>query len=163
MHGYALAMVVRDDEALRAIWRFERSEVYFLLGKLAQKGYVAAAGVEQASGPARTTYAPTETGRAALMGWLRTPEEHARNLRTSLLARVYVALRLRPALAVELIDEQKGALVAWLQRERSRQAGDEVVRLVRRLRAAQVEATLDALDDLHALAVGRMAKEGGAV
>jgi hypothetical protein len=37
MHGYELACVVQEDEALHAIWRIERCEVHFLLGKRRQK------------------------------------------------------------------------------------------------------------------------------
>ncbi len=40
MHGYEIAQVVQGDEALRAIWRIERSEIYFLLGKLAKGGLI---------------------------------------------------------------------------------------------------------------------------
>ncbi len=156
MHGYGLAQMVQADEALHAIWRFERSEVYFLLGKLAQKGHITPLAVDKAGGPARTVYAPTEAGYAALMAWLRSPEQHPRDLRTSLLARVYMALRLDPRLAVELIDVQKQTLADWLESERQQETGNEIVALVRRLRAAQVEASLSALNDLHLLALARM-------
>jgi DNA-binding PadR family transcriptional regulator len=156
-HAYELAREVRADEALDAIWRFERSEVYFLLGKLVQKGHIEPLTVEKASGPARTVYGPSETGHAALMAWLHTPEQHARNLRTSLLARVYIGLRLDPRAAVTLIDAQKRSLEEWLGRERHLSSNNEVVRLVHRLRAAQVEATLSALDELRQLAVSRLA------
>ena len=58
MHGYELARLAQEDQALRAIWRIERSEVYFLLGKLRQKGLIAEHAEEHAAGPARTIYAP---------------------------------------------------------------------------------------------------------
>lgn len=155
-HGYELAQAVQADEALHAIWRFERSEVYFLLGKLVQKGHITPLAVDKASGPARTVYGPSETGRAALMAWLRTPEQHPRNLRTSLLARAYLALRLDPRIAVDLIDMQKQYLAEWLERQQGETASNEVVALVRRLRASQVEASLGALDELRRLALARI-------
>jgi DNA-binding PadR family transcriptional regulator len=156
MHGYELAQTARNDEAMCAIWRFERSEVYFLLGKLVQKGYVTRVAVDQAGGPARTIYGPSDAGRAVLMDWLHTPERQPRNLRTSLLARVHVALRLDPHIAVELIDLQKQTLTDWLASQKSHIAKNEVVDLVRRLRVAQVQATLGALDELRAMARARM-------
>jgi DNA-binding PadR family transcriptional regulator len=156
MHGYGLAQMAQADEAIHAIWRFERSEVYFLLGKLVQKGHITPLATDKAGGPARTVYAPTEAGRAALLAWLAAPEQSPRNLRTSLLARAYMALRLDPRIAVELIDAQKQSLADWLASEKGRKIDNEVVALVRRLRAAQVEATLSALDDLHLLALARI-------
>jgi DNA-binding PadR family transcriptional regulator len=156
MHGYELAQQVRADQALHAIWRFERSEIYFLLGKLARGGLIFESAEEQGGGPRRVIYAPTPAGRETLIAWLRTPEQYPRNLRTALLARVYVALRLDPRLAVELIDAQRRLLEDWLTAEHQRTFDDEVVALVHRLRGAQVEATVGALDDLRGLAQKRI-------
>lgn len=155
MHGYELARLVQEDEALRAIWRIERSEIYFLLGKLSKGGLIVESASEKAHGPVRVIYAPTEAGREAFANWLRMPELRPRNLRTALLARLYMALRHDPQIAVELIDAQKQALVEWLGRTRREQSGNEVVALVHRLRAAQVAATLDALNDMRSLALAR--------
>lgn len=156
MHGYELAQLLKSDAALRAIWRIETSEVYFLLRKLLKLGFVAEQTEERGAGPRRVIYAPTPPGRAALEGWLVTPEQYPRNLRTALLARVYLALRSDPALAVQLIDAQRQLLADWLAREQDRTYEDEVVTLVHRFRAAQVEALLVALDDLRRLARGRI-------
>jgi len=152
MHGYELARLVQEDEARHAIWRIERSEVYFLLGKLRQQAYIAEHAEESPHGPARTIYAPTEAGRSVFEQWLRTPEPHPRNLRTALLARVYMALRYDPGIALELIEAQKRALGEWLDRERHQKSENAVVALVHELRASQVRATLGALDELHRLA-----------
>lgn len=160
LHGYEIAQVVQGDEALRAIWRIERSEIYFLLGKLAKGGLIMAGAVEQAGGPVRVVYVPTEAGRARFFAWLRTPEAKPRNLRTALLARVYMALRHDAAIAIELIDAQKQVLAEWLARAGQQDGANEVVALVHRLRRAQVSATLEALDDLRALASARRQAQG---
>jgi len=157
MHGYELARVVQEDEARHAIWRIERSEVYFLLGKLRQRAYVIEHAEERPHGPARTIYAPTVAGRVAYEQWLRSPEPHPRNLRTALLARVYMALRYDVSIALALIDAQQLALSEWLEREQQQKIENAVVALVHHLRAAQVQATLAALDDLRRLAVTRSA------
>jgi len=157
MHGYELAKTVKNDLGLRAIWRIERSEVYFLLGKLLKQGFITE--TEQAGGegtrPARVIYAPTAAGEAALEEWLTSPEKYPRNLRTAMLARVYLALRREPALAMRLIEAQKALLLNWLEFERQRVHENEVVAMVRRFRAAQVEATIAALDDLRRMAASR--------
>lgn len=156
MHGYELAQIVKTDAPLRAIWRIELSEVYFLLRKLLKLGFIAVHAEERGTGPRRVLYAPTPAGQAALEAWLTTPEKYPRNLRTALLARIYLALRRDPALAVQLIDAQQEHLAYWLKRERDHVDNDEVVMLVRRFRAAQVEAALVALEDLRRVALARV-------
>ncbi len=152
MHGYELSQMVREDPAMPTIWRFERSEVYFLLGKLRERGYVAESGEAKGGGPTRTIYSPTPEGRAALEAWLRMPETRPRLLRTAFLARVHLALRRDPGLAVEIIAAQQCHLAGWLERERSEAPANEYVRLVLEVRAAQVEASIKALDGLAAYA-----------
>lgn len=156
MHGYELAQLVKSDPALRAIWRIELSEVYFLLRKLLKLGFIVEHAEEESGArPRRVLYAPTPAGQAALDAWLTNPEKLPRNLRTALLARIYLAMRRDPALAVQLVDAQKAQLAGWLAREQDRTAADEVVVLVHRFRAAQVEAAIVALDELRRLALAR--------
>lgn len=155
MHGYEVAQMLKSDAALRAIWRIEISEVYFLLRKLLKWGFIEEQAEERGAGPRRVIYAPTPAGRASLEGWLVTPERYPRNLRTALLARIYLALRSDPALAVQVIEAQRQLLAEWLDHERGRTYDDEVVGLVHRFRASQVEAMLVALDDLHRMASTR--------
>ncbi len=160
MHGYELAQVLKSDEALRAIWRIETSEVYFLLRKLLKLEFVEELAEERGAGPRRVIYAPTPAGRAAMEGWLVTPERFPRNVRTALLARIYLALRSDPQLAVQVIEAQRKLLAEWLARDRGRTHDDEVVGLVHRFRASQVEAMLVALDDLHRMASARTSPAG---
>ena len=137
------------------IWRIELSEVYFLLRKLLKLGFIVEQAEERATRPQRVLYAPTPSGQAALETWLSTPEKYPRNLRTALLARIYLALRRDPALAVQLIDAQKEQLTNWLGREQDRIYADDLVALIHRFRAAQVEAAVVALDELRRLALVR--------
>jgi hypothetical protein len=65
---------------------------------------------------------------------------------------VYLALRRDPALAMQLIDTQKEQLLDWLSREKDRAFDEEIVAVVHRFRAAQVQAMVLALDDLERLA-----------
>ncbi len=155
MHGYELAQTVKSDAALRAIWRIELSEVYFLLRKLLKSGLIEEHAEERGMGPKRVLYASTPSGQAAFEAWLTTPEKYPRNLRTALLARIYLALRRDPALAVKLVDAQRDHLIGWLKREQDRTSTDDVVSLVHRFRAAQVEAALVALDEFRRLALLR--------
>ncbi len=159
MHGYELAQLVATDPAMPVIWRFARSEVYFLLGKLRERGYVAESGEGKGTGPTRTIYSPTEKGRAAFEEWLRTPELRPRLLRTAFLARVHLAMRRDPRCAAEIIAAQQGHLREWLARERAAMPEDEYLRRVLEVRAAQVEASIRALDGLAEFA--RAAESAG--
>ena len=107
MHGYELAQVVKTDAALRAIWRIEFSEVYFLLRKLLKLGFIVEHAEERATRPQRVLYAPTPSGQAALETWLRTP----RNTRATSAPRCWLASTWHcdsdPALAVQLIDARR--------------------------------------------------------
>lgn len=148
MHGYELAQLVASDVAMPVIWRFARSEVYFLLGKLRERGFVVESGAGKGTGPTRTIYSPTPAGRQALEAWLREPELRPRLLRTAFLARAHLAMRRDPALAAEIIATQQEHLRQWLRDERAAAPEDEYMRLVLEVRAAQVAATVDALEGL---------------
>lgn len=156
MHGYELAQTVKNDAPLRAIWRIELSEVYFLLRKLLKQGHIVEHAEERGTGPRRVLYTPTPAGKAALEAWLTTPEKYPRNLRTALLARIYLTLRRDPAQAVQLVEAQRAQLASWLVREQDRTHADELVALIHRFRAAQVEAAIVALNGLQLLALTRM-------
>ena len=157
MHGYELAQQVEGDDALGVIWRIERSEIYFLLGKLRERGYVTESETGQAGGPKRTIYAPTPHGRLALDAWLAALELRPRLLRTAFLAAFTCALRRDPRLAVQIIDENEQYLQGWLHSERSRAPSDEYLRFVLGVRSAQVEATVGAIDALRQFALARVA------
>ncbi len=148
MHGYELAQRLSSDEALCAIWHIERSQVYFLLGKLIERGHIAETGEQQASGPTRVIYAPTAEGRAALLAWLRVPEPSPRGLRAAFLAKLYFALRSYPEIAHELLAGQKSVLAEWAGRHRAGASGHDFAALVHRLRMVQVEAVLAILEEV---------------
>jgi DNA-binding PadR family transcriptional regulator len=161
MHGYELAQLVKSDAALHTIWRIERSEVYFLLRKLLKHGFIVEHAEERGAGPRRLVYAASPSGLAALDLWLMNPEKSPRNLRTAMLARIYVAQRRDPALAVRLIDAQKEQLNLWLSHERDRIFTDEMVAVIHHFRAAQVDAMIVALDELRVLALKRTGVPAG--
>jgi len=160
MHGYELARLICEDEALRAIWRLKRSEVYFLLGKLLAQGYIAeAAGSEQghsarkrqASGPPRQIYEVTPAGRALLDAWLAEPVSSPRDLRAAFLVKLYLATRRDAAMALALLERQRQVLIQWQARLQLVSMSNPLVSAVHRLRLAQVVAALGALEEIRAM------------
>ncbi len=150
MHGYHLARLLDTETALPEIWRLKRSEVYFLLRKLLDLGYVAeTAGQDPAAGPARVVYAPTPQGEAALAAWLAAPVKTPRDLRAAFLAKLYLALRRDRGLAIALLAAQRQALVGWEERLAGTAEAGSFMALVQKLRLAQVQAELAALADIQ--------------
>ncbi len=153
MHGYELAQMVGNDEALRALWHIERSQVYFLLRKLLEHGFIVETAEERAGGPPRVIYAPTAAGREALRDWLREPEGSPRGLRNAFLAKLYLALRVDREAADELLAAQKQSLQQWADRHRAGTGAADFSALVHRLRLAQVEAALVTLEEFDPEAI----------
>jgi DNA-binding PadR family transcriptional regulator len=154
-YGYDLHRRVQGDAALRAIWRIERSQLYFLLHKLADQGLIAAQGAAQGQGPARLLYTPTPAGQAAFDAWLARPESPPHNLRAAFLAKLYLALRVRPAAVAGLLAAQEAVLGEWASRWRARADATTFAGQVYRLRLAQIEAAQDWLAALrHQVAQG---------
>ncbi len=160
MHGYELARLVCDDEALRTIWHLKRSEVYFLLGKLLAQGYIAEAAApagesasqsRQTAGPPRQTYEATPAGRALLDAWLSGPVATPRDLRAAFLAKLYLARRRDPATAIALLEKQREVLDRWQERLAHAAPCDSFLAFANKLRLAKVKAALAALDEIRAM------------
>ena len=65
-------------------------------------------------------------------------------------------MRRDPRVAAEIIAAQQAHLREWLARERAAMPPDEYLRRVLEVRAAQVEASIQALDGLREYAARRM-------
>lgn len=149
MHGYELYQCVAQDAALSAIWRIQRSELYFLLRKLENAGLVKKETCRGSGGPPRQIYIPTPAGRAELALWLDSAEHYPHDVRTAFLAKLYLAWRREPQAAFGLIERQRETLKEWAVRQKTRAEGKGFAAIVSRLRLAQIEATLTCLDELQ--------------
>ncbi len=89
-HGYELKHA--HDAALPKAKPLAFGQVYATLARLERDGLVVKAGSERDGGPERTTFALTNSGRAALAGWLAEVEPAAPHVTSALLAKVVVAL-----------------------------------------------------------------------
>jgi PadR family transcriptional regulator AphA len=125
MSGYELAAFA--DQSLAYFWPMHRSLVYRELRRLEDGGYVAGTAVAQDRVPDKRVYRLTERGRAALDGWLATPDFQPPRLRSEFLVKFFFARRLG--------HEQPGALL------REYRAAVE-------LDLADLQATADRLNDL---------------
>src|SRR5262245_57447808 len=78
------------------VWSCSRPLVYQAISTLEERGLVERSGTqESAVGPARTLVKVTPAGRRALSRWLATPVGHLRDVRSELMVKLLVHVRLR--------------------------------------------------------------------
>ena len=118
-HGYEIYQQLADAGGLWQVWRLKQSQLYALLTKLEDAGYLAATMQSQEPRPPRKIYRLTATGAAAFERWLRTPVAHGRQMRIEFLAKLYFAQQQGAANTIRLIDQQTTACHSWLQDLRS--------------------------------------------
>jgi DNA-binding PadR family transcriptional regulator len=88
---YALIVAgqLARNGSLGQIWYVPKGTVYRAVQRLELLGLIRTTGKEQTSqGPARSLLKATPAGRAAVRGWLSTPVEHARDVRTELMVKL---------------------------------------------------------------------------
>lgn len=88
-HGFRLAGLFAKGGDLGGVWTVQRPQVYRALERLERLGHARV--VEQIaseSGPPRSVYTLTDTGKAALNAWLERPAPHLRDARTELLLKL---------------------------------------------------------------------------
>jgi PadR family transcriptional regulator AphA len=152
MHGYEISQHLANSEGLGAVWRLKQSQLYALLSKLEEKGYITATIEPQDARPPRKVYHLTEEGKITFMKWIQSPVLHGRQIRLDFLAKLYFARRVDISLAKALIERQREVCYGWLDELHSSDPllpseGDSSYEwLVNQYREGQVQATLKWLD-----------------
>lgn len=149
-HGYDIYRELSDPEGLRAVWRIKQSQLYALLARLEETGYLTSTLMPQGGRPPRKVFRLTPEGEAAYQDWIRRPVEHGRQFRLEFLTKLFFARREGSAIVETLIDRQRSACQVWLEEQRGlmdeASAARPFLHLVHRYRAGQVEAMLGWLD-----------------
>ena len=127
-HGYDLKRAY--DERFGRDRPLAYGQVYATLSRLLRDGMVVVDGVEPGGGPERKRYAITSDGVADVDRWLATPEAPEGYLKSTLYAKVVLALLTgRPA--AELLDAQRARhLEAMRELTRRKQGGDLADQLI---------------------------------
>ncbi len=109
-HGYQLLDCFRDPAQLGSVWDLSTSQVYAVLKRLEQQGFITGHTVESPDAPTRTEYCLTDVGRARLQGWLDEPypSPSIRRVRVEFLSRLYIA-RLLNMPTIAIVKYQKTA------------------------------------------------------
>lgn len=152
MHGYELLRRFHNRADLGVVWRLSASQLYAVLKRLADGGWITGQHVITPLAPERTEYSITTCGRERLMAWLAepAPSPSIRTVRVEFVSRLIIARALHLPLE-SLIRTQRTACVTRLDdlRQSFREAGGPNERLSLELVIAQTEALLVWID--HAI------------
>jgi DNA-binding PadR family transcriptional regulator len=113
-HGYALRDRLKGG--LVSVWHVASSQLYTVLRRLEDRGWVRVSVERSPRGPTRRRYAPTAAGREAFWAWCRAPCPHLRDARVELFAKLYFLRRLRPDGLAAFLDAQRDAWRGELER-----------------------------------------------
>lgn len=115
VHGYQLHQLVTGPNGLGAIWRLKQSQLYALLSKLEQNGFIRGeVEAQEPTRPPRKIYHLTASGMAAYKKWLQSPVRAHHLMRQEFMAKLYFALLEGGNQARALIDKQHAACKKWL-------------------------------------------------
>ncbi len=144
-HGFVIAQLTTPDGELGRVWQIPRPVIYRAIGRLAEAGLIAPQGTEPGQGPQRTIYAATDEGRRAVGGWLDTPVEHVRDIRSHFLLKLALLHR-QGTDPAGLIRRQRAVLepiAAAIEAEAPERAFDVTLLAWRRANASAAIAFLD--------------------
>ncbi len=157
MHGYEIYRRLSDHEGLGNVWRLKQSQLYALLSKLENRGYLRSVKEPQTGRPDRKVYHLTEEGRTAFQEWIQRPVERGRSFRMEFLAKLYFAREESDAAIRGLLERQRQACKQWMTWQEKRAASVQETRpyewLVYRFRIGQVQGMLDWLDACEGLLI----------
>src|SRR4051794_24017606 len=107
MHAYEMYQKLHEAEALGLVWRIKQSQLYALLARLEEIGYLTTVTAPQETRPARKMMSMSPEGREAFETWRETPVHHGRDLRQEFLAKLYFAQLEGSACAARLLEAQR--------------------------------------------------------
>ncbi len=114
-HGYDLHQRLATD--LGHVWHVSLSQVYNILTRLEERGFIAGMVHEQAKLPPRRQFRLTPAGRRHFEAWLHTPTgSSVRAIRVEFITRLYFARARNKRLAVDMIDSQAAETRASVER-----------------------------------------------
>ena len=141
-HGYEIMQFL--GSALDATWRLSTSQLYVLLKRLEEEGYLESFSETQGARPPKRIFDLTGQGRKAFLDWLSTPVEHVRDFRMEFLCKMFFFDSLSLAGAHDLVETQIRALERVLTGIQKRSAKDDsgFMKLVYGFKARNVECLL---------------------
>ena len=147
LHGYQIHQQLSGPSGLSQVWRLKQSQLYALLARLDEAGYISGTLQAQESRPARRVYSLTPLGEAVYLEWVRSPVSVPRQIRQEFLTKLYFARREGVQAYAALVQAQRGATHGWLAdlEARTPPAPDTDLQrwLVHQYRMRHIQAILD--------------------
>jgi len=164
VHGYELRE--RLAKGVGSFWRIASSQLYQVLHRLNDEGWIERVATAGSGRQARAVYRVTDKGRSAFWRWATSPVRHPRQVRMEFLAKIYFLRRLAPNRVPRLLEDQALVLRVLSRRLAARprlELDDEAVgELAVSYRRTQVEGMIHWLEESRRkiLAGGRNPCEG---
>ena len=144
-HGYQLLEIFQDSSALGRVWKLSTSQLYAVLKRLHEQGFIIGQEAYSDDAPPRTIYHITTSGQAHVQAWLDEPQPSpsVRRVRVECLSRLYVARLLNISIS-DILQRQKATCKhKYRQLVAQREPGDDSTgSLSLELEIAQMEAIL---------------------
>ena len=117
-HGYDMLQIL--GSALEPTWRISTSQLYQLLKRMEQIGWVQSSVKSQETRPPKRVFDLTAAGREVFLGWLRMPVPHVRDFRMEFLGKLFFYEQLGLSGARELVRSQVQVLESLRRNARSK-------------------------------------------
>jgi len=152
-HGYEILQFL--ESGLGPAWRVSTSQLYALLKRLDHEGLVNSTLETQDTRPSKRVFALTPAGRERFLKWLKSPTDHARDLRIEFLAKLYFFHHLGLDEGEALLNSQVAILERLQKRleEKKKAEGDNYNRLVYGFKISTLKGWLEWLKKEAALFV----------
>lgn len=126
MYGYEIHQRMSDPAGLGQVWQVKQSQLYALMGKLEEEGYLSTELQPQESRPPRKVFHLTPLGTQVFLEWLNSPVEHGRDMRLDFLVKLYFAQKEGVNAVVELVQKQREVVLSWLNYQDEHAAPEQV-------------------------------------
>ncbi len=114
MYPYEIHQTLAQAKDLGRVWHLKQSQLYALLARLEEAGYITTITEAQGTRPPRKVMTLTPGGLAAFDNWLASPVAHGRDFRLEFLAKLYFATQSGPDAVAALIEGQRQTCAIWL-------------------------------------------------
>jgi PadR family transcriptional regulator AphA len=161
LHGYDLHQ--RMESALGSIWHVALSQLYNVLHRLSENGWIACREEPQEGAPPRRICRATPEGTRAFRAWATSPVEHLRDLRVEFVAKAYLLRRIAPEALPVLFGDQiallRGILDSLSRQERIESDDPAIGEVVLSFRTQQLAGAISWLEESRGVLLGSKEEE----
>jgi PadR family transcriptional regulator, regulatory protein AphA len=151
LHGYQIHQHLLETGGLGQVWQVKQANLYSLLSKLEEAGFIIGSLEVQHARPNRFIYHLTKAGDEAYLQWLITAVNTPRQMRQGFMAKLYCAMQEGAQFVLTLVENQRLVCQRWLDNQNlllSTIANDLYNRQIHQYRLGQIQATYNWLQNI---------------